>query len=94
MSAAHTPTPWRIAGSAAIRTDTGHPPNDGWIGSVHWRNRAANAEFIVRAANCHDDLVTALKILVQDVLQYEAWQRPCYALDIAVAALAKAEGRS
>jgi hypothetical protein len=31
----------------------------------------------------------ALKLLVTDVQDYEAWQRPCYALDVARAALAE-----
>lgn len=37
---------------------------------MRWRKRAEAAE-------------TALALLVADVEQYEAWQRPCYALDIA-----------
>lgn len=52
------------------------------------RHRAERSE-----AMC-DDLLTALKLLVSDVQDYEAWQRPCHALDVAVAAIAKAEGRS
>jgi len=63
MNAAHTPTPWRIAGKGTIRTDTGWVPGDGWIGTINWRNRDANAEFIVRAANSHEELVAALKPL-------------------------------
>ena len=39
----------------------------------------------------HKALVAALKLLVADVEQYEAWQRPCYALDVARATL-KAAG--
>ena len=34
----------------------------------------------------------ALKLLVLDVQDYEAWQRPCYALDVARAALGEGEG--
>ena len=30
---------------------------------------------------------SALQLLVRDVADYEAWQRPCYALDVARAAL-------
>lgn len=36
-----------------------------------------------------DELLAALRLLVADVQDYEAWQRPCYALDSARAALAK-----
>lgn len=55
MSKEHTPTPWRIAGKGTIRA------GDGWIGTLNWRNRDANAEFLVRAVNSHEDLVEALK---------------------------------
>lgn len=48
------------------------------------------AETITRAVNCHDDLLSALKLLVADVADYEAWQRPCHALDVANAAIARA----
>ena len=46
---------------------------------------------IVHAVNCHDELVRALEGLIADVADYEAWQRPCHALDVARAALAKAK---
>jgi hypothetical protein len=95
MRAEHTPTPWRLAGQATLRTDIGHSPSDEWIGSVHWRNRAANAEFIVRAANAHDDLVAALRkarnIILQMGLPDEATDR---VLLESGNAIDKAEGRS
>lgn len=34
-----------------------------------------------------ETLSNALRLLVADVEQYEAWQRPCYALEVARAAL-------
>lgn len=40
------------------------------------------------------DLLAALKLLVADVADYEAWQRPCHALDVARAAIEKAEPSS
>lgn len=40
-----------------------------------------------RAINA--ELVGALEGLINDVAQYEAWQRPCFALDNARAVLAK-----
>jgi hypothetical protein len=51
----HTKTPWHIAGKATIKMGQ----ND-WIGTVNWRNRDANAAFLVRAVNAHDALVAAL----------------------------------
>ncbi len=55
----HTPTPWFIAGTGTIRYGEGR--DAGWIATVHWRNREANAEFLCRAVNAHDDLVAALE---------------------------------
>lgn len=49
----------------------------------------ANARLIAAAP----DLLAALKLLVSDVADYEAWQRPCHALDVANAAISKAEGK-
>ncbi len=39
----------------------------------------------------HDALVTALETLLLDVQDYEAWQRPCLAVDSALAAVRAAE---
>jgi len=36
------------------------------------------------------DLLAALQLLVADVTEYEAWERPCHAVDVARAAIAKA----
>lgn len=59
---------------------------------------AANAAFIVRTCNSFDSnqatikaLREALELLVADVADYEAWQRPCHALDVARAVLALAK---
>lgn len=48
----------------------------------------ANARLIASAP----ELLAALDLLVKDVADYEAWQRPCHALDVAIAALKKARG--
>lgn len=50
-----------------------------------WETIQANANAIAALP----DLYEALRLLVADVAQYEAWQRPCHALDVAHAALAK-----
>lgn len=42
-------------------------------------------------SSVNDRILAALKMLVADVQDYPAWERPCYALDVAKAALAKAD---
>lgn len=54
-SETHTAPPWRVTGKGTIRTETG------WIASCNWKNKEANAAFIVHAVNCHDHLVKALE---------------------------------
>jgi hypothetical protein len=66
----HTPTPWEDG--------TGDNGNDAWVFargaavadcdlySDRDRNKA-NAEFIIRAANCHDELLAALKWFIDDI---------------------------
>ena len=63
-------------------------------GGLLYEEAVANAELIVRAVNCHDELVAALALLLKDCEDYEAWQRPCYAVDVAKAALARAKGEA
>jgi hypothetical protein len=53
VSNEHTPTPWKVDG-ASVRGASGEWLFDEWF-------VPANAEFIVRAVNAHDDLVAALK---------------------------------
>lgn len=78
MTGAHTPTPWGISygfnlgdGKRAVYVAGPDPKQIGiklmtpWIESA-WdgdTEAEANAEFIVRAANCHDDLVKCAIIL-------------------------------
>lgn len=64
-----------------------------------WNTRTApDKDAAVRLANLSKQLLDdataeaktlrdALSLLVADVAQYEAWQRPCYALEVARAAL-------
>lgn len=56
----HAPTPWRIAGKGTIRA------GDGWVGTVHWHKREANAAFIVKAVNAHEALVKALGTMLDE----------------------------
>ncbi len=43
-----------------------------------------------RLCTAAPDLLEALQLLAADVKDYPAWQRPCHALDKALAAIAKA----
>lgn len=61
----HSKTPWRIAGKATIRND------DGWIATLEQWNRAKNAAYIVRAVNCHAELVEALSGAMHALRSYE-----------------------
>ena len=49
---------------------------------------------INRLREVNAELVAALALLINDVQDYEAWQRPCFALDQARAALAKAKEKA
>jgi hypothetical protein len=48
---------------------------------------------LVELLNAHKDMHEALSLLVADVADYPAWQRPCHALDVALAALPKTGAR-
>lgn len=57
MSAEHTPTPWKVEKSGVIMD-----MHEAVVGTLLERpTQSANAAFIVRAVNAHDDLVAALK---------------------------------
>lgn len=73
----HTPGPWRIAGKGTIRA------GDGWIASIHWRNREANARLIAAAPDM-------LKALQQ--VEHHADDAAGFMVDVK-AAIANAEGR-
>lgn len=45
-----TPGPWRISGKGTVRA------GDDWVGSVHWRNREANARLIAAAPDLYEAL--------------------------------------
>lgn len=95
----HTKTPWRTGGE---QNPTIIYDGDGWAVAstavVHVRKNAkyeadANAAFIVRACNAHDELVAALDWALSQIgddldLDHQR------AFDGAIAALAKARGES
>ena len=57
----HTPGPWWIAGKITIRSGKKGTHSEGWIGSVNWRNREANARLIAAAP----DLLAELTRMVE-----------------------------
>lgn len=86
---AHTPTPWRVfTATNGLYIGVGEPNGEGILdaGFGVWREgpeAIANAAFIVKAVNAHDELVAALQALISN-LPYQKHR------DIALAALAKA----
>jgi hypothetical protein len=94
---AHTPTPWQVEGSiyehmaAGIRGGSNRAIAQVWKGP----RGHANAEFIVRACNAHDDLVAALKAIVDHNEASYSSEFELFATHVREAkkALAKAEGK-
>ncbi len=82
----HTPTPWEIRrgespmGEFFVLSSTGRGPGrsrilatvDGNVATLDGLGAKANAEFIVRAVNCHDDLVQACRDLCSLVFEVTA----------------------
>lgn len=66
---AHAKTPWRVDEDGMLREDEDIGYGEGIALATPWREGAwdgnpaaiANAEFIVRAVNAHEDLVEALR---------------------------------
>jgi hypothetical protein len=105
VSAARTPTPWSVDGEHLRALVRGA---DGTIVALRHRlpaaTHVANAEFICRAVNAHDDLVAAVK-LVRSIIGEAApegfnplvgdWAARLFLSQHDThAALTKAEGRS
>ena len=84
----HTPTPWSTDGHS-VRGKDSERGNGPWLFDVYGVD--GDAAFIVRAANCHDVLVAALKEVRADIWSGCDTVRSTAKID---AALAKAEGRS
>lgn len=104
---AHTKLPWEVVKSqdgdgmqiAAIQSTTGEWVCDGdsWIG----KESRANAEFIVRACNSHQELVEALEAAERELRDAASYFATAYTrdkitsiVDRANAVLAKARGRT
>lgn len=89
---AHTPgpphTPWTLhsGGIPYIMCGERGPS----FGPVTMAGTQAEMMAIATISHAAADLLAALKLLVADVADYEPWQRPCHALDLARVAIAKA----
>lgn len=105
--ATHTPTPWTIEPSDgesqgewhywAIKGERGNIATIGAAsqrGPIDMESNQANAAFVVRAANAHDDLVHALRLLHDNLAEYQRINQlggyDNQDMQIARAALAKA----
>jgi hypothetical protein len=101
----HTPTPWKIDQYETVvgTTDEAFEIASCWTANsgIHkdFKECRANAEFIVRACNAHDNLVRALRSTLDHVAvpfakRDAAWGRKGNEIFVqARAALAKAEGK-
>lgn len=113
-NAQHTPTPWFLSGSGIRIRDKSPEGNDiawaepNFAGGFDDVSRA-NAAFIVRACNAHEELVAALELqdkatttLVADgekgvyqmVISFSSMHRLHEAYEKRTAALAKARGQA
>lgn len=99
----HTPLPWRLyEGDDYISVGTTDPSDPLILDTIGQRSndpdrpedeQVANAEFIVRAVNSHDDLLAVCRAVL-DRHSYQGTGEPWPALfEAARAAVAKAEGR-
>lgn len=95
--ARHTPVPWRVGrsnGHFDIFTQAGELVAAMNIGHIAGEEKA-NAAFIVRAVNVHDDLVAALEAMVAQLEWWPGEKNPegFACMKQARAALAKAQNR-
>lgn len=97
----HTPTPWSVGSFGTIisgrecTTDGGDLPTGKLIAKVEdWRNNQANAAFIVRAVNSHEEFLQIAKDALSLVLlaSYPNEQKDSQIIKRIKEAIAKAEG--
>lgn len=88
----HTPTPWRDYGLAGIKSEAHCSMTTTPLVRCYGKHKEANAAFIVKAVNCHDELIAAcqqaLEALEDPELETGAYQS--LAADSVLSALAKA----
>jgi hypothetical protein len=85
MEAKHTATPWKWTTGEGTKTAGGRIESDTSAFGLEThiadmvtvnQNLKADAEFIVRACNMHEELVTALKNAGQELLALDNGKRP------------------
>ena len=91
----HTPTPWRVQKYAAGASFYLYADSDSdinrTVGRISGINKEANAAYIVRAVNCHSDLIQAVNGLLYYIQHNDIGaDARAFALKQADAALAKA----
>ena len=82
----HTPLPWWNAKTGSHQGLVISEENGANVAVTY--NGDSDAEFIVRACNCHDELLAACKYVLEEIYK-SGWPCPC---DSVRAAIAAAEG--
>ena len=59
----YLPTPWKICSDGVFRSEI-RSSNDKWVADAFPEGNPTSA-FIVKAANCHDDLVASLRDITE-----------------------------
>ena len=97
--AEHTQTPWKMVPCrtcSSMGTENAHrcgsfqlacPPANDYEG----RFSTADADFLLRAVNCHEELVKALERVMNNCVECGEEDEPCVDCECARAALAKAK---
>jgi len=83
-----------IAGQETIATVLGHERNDRDDMATMGKADLANADFIVRCVNCHEELLAALRGMVKLFDHYDPTEGQAAAFDKATDAIARAEGQT
>ena len=95
----HTPTPWKYEAQKGSDSRYEIYSDGAWIATVYHgygqpdlNETHSNAEFICRAANCHDDLLEALENMIAQFAKYtpKLNHAKCWEIIQAKAILAKA----
>lgn len=91
MKTPHTPTPWKV-NRPSSRVAHSIVSNDGKSTVCYGDIYIDDAAFIVRAANCHDELLAALEEVVHGAIPHKRdFLITPYALNLVKAAIKKAE---
>lgn len=99
MPAKHTPTPWHVQPIGGQRYIEAQGPKficdmqaDQCENPAEVEEMQANAEFIVRACNCHEELVQVLESVVR-ILEHNCPDAALPAIALAKTQIAKAKGQ-